>query len=295
MGNVLKTNNDVRDFSNLPLTISSYTLGTEVSFEDRVRIAKEAGFGGIGLRAENYVDAKNAGVSDEEMLSILEKYNMKVSEVEYITAWGTKEDRNDAQQEKEQTVYHMARLFGVKHINCGLIEKLPEEEIVVALQELCDRAEDLIIGLEFMPYSGVPDLASAWRIVKASNRENAQLICDTWHWARANQKPEYLTEVPAEKIVSIQICDVLDRPYIKLRDESLHDRVAPGLGFGNTVDFVSMLKKHGVCPKAIGVEVISDRYVGQGLDFAAKTVYESTVKVLEKAWPELIKKTEKAL
>lgn len=43
---------------NIPITISSYTLGTEVSFRDRVRIAKEAGFDGIGLRAENYIDAK---------------------------------------------------------------------------------------------------------------------------------------------------------------------------------------------------------------------------------------------
>lgn len=288
MGNLNNINNN--EIKKLPLTISSYTLGSEVSFEDRVRIAKEAGFGGIGLRAENYVDAKNAGITDKDMLAILEKYKMRVSEVEYITSWGTKEDRNAAQQEKEQTIYHMAHLFGVKHINCGLLEKLPEEDVVVALKELCNRAGDLIIGLEFMPYSGVPDLASAWRIVKASNRDNAQLIFDTWHWARANQSPEFITEVPAEKIVSIQICDVLDRPYVKLRDESLHDRIAPGLGFGNTVDFVRMLKEHGVSPRAIGVEVISDRYVGQGLEFAAETVYNSTVSVLEKAWPELINK-----
>ncbi|HFL3602632.1 TPA: hypothetical protein ACG3P5_001572 [Clostridioides difficile] len=73
---------------NIPITISSYTLGTEVSFRDRVRIAKEAGFDGIGLRAENYIDAKNAGVTDEEMIAILNEYDMKVTEVEYITSMG---------------------------------------------------------------------------------------------------------------------------------------------------------------------------------------------------------------
>jgi hypothetical protein len=36
-----------------PLVVSSYTLGTEVSFGDRVRAAATAGFDGIGLRAEN--------------------------------------------------------------------------------------------------------------------------------------------------------------------------------------------------------------------------------------------------
>lgn len=117
------SNEDVKK-QNPPITISSYTLGTEVSFRDRAREASEAGFDGIGLRAENYVDAKKEGLTDKDMLYILDEYNIKVTEVEYITQWGTEKDRTCAQQEKEQTIYHMAHLFNVKHINCGLMEKL---------------------------------------------------------------------------------------------------------------------------------------------------------------------------
>lgn len=51
------------------------------------------------------------------------------------------------------------------------MEKLSDEHIAAALGELCDRAGDIMIGLEFMPYSGVPDLASAWRAVKACSRK----------------------------------------------------------------------------------------------------------------------------
>ena len=36
-----------------PITISSWTLGDQCKFEDRVKAAKEAGFEAIGLRAEN--------------------------------------------------------------------------------------------------------------------------------------------------------------------------------------------------------------------------------------------------
>ena len=271
-----------------PITISSYTLGTEVSFRDRVRIASEAGFNGIGLRAENYNDAKKAGITDEEMLAILEAYKMQVTEVEYITQWGCEEDRTPEQQEKEQTIFHMAHLFGVRHINCGLLEQLPKKQIVKALHELCDRAGDLIIGLEFMPYSGVPDLATAWWIVRETNRDQAQLICDTWHWARANQTVEDLLEIPADKIVSIQVCDVLDTPYIKLRDESLADRVPPGKGYGDTAGFIRALKEHGVLPRVIGVEVISNRLVGQGLEYAAHTLMSATKEVLGESWPEIL-------
>ncbi|UUC41409.1 sugar phosphate isomerase/epimerase [Clostridioides difficile] len=272
---------------NIPITISSYTLGTEVSFRDRVRIAKEAGFDGIGLRAENYIDAKNAGVTDEEMIAILNEYDMKVTEVEYITQWGTEEDRTEAQREKEKNVYHMAHLFNVKHINCGLLEMIPEEQIITALGELCDRAGELIIGLEFMPYSGVPDLATAWRVVKGCNRENAMLILDTWHWARAKQTADDLAPIPADKIVSIQVCDVLENPYEKLRDESLHDRLAPGEGFGNTEEFVKIIKEHSILPRVIGAEVISDSLISKGLSTAAETVFNATKKVLDKTWSEV--------
>ncbi len=102
----------------------------------------------------------------------------------------------------------MARLFGVGHINCGLMEKYPAEVHIQAFKELCTRAKELVIGLEFMPYSGVPDLASAWNIVKEADCETGMLILDTWHWARANMTAADLEGVPAEKVVSIQICDV---------------------------------------------------------------------------------------
>ncbi|MCB2355710.1 sugar phosphate isomerase/epimerase family protein [Clostridium estertheticum] len=274
-----------------PITISSFTLGTEVSFRDRVRCAAKAGFEGIGLRAENYIDAKNAGVTDDEMFLILDEYNMKVTEVEYITMWARAEDRTTEQQEKEKVIYHMARLFNVKHINCGLMEKLPENEIAVALSELCDRAGEIIIGLEFMPYSGVPDLATAWNIVKACNRSNAMLILDTWHWVRANQTYDMIKYVPADKIVSVQICDVQKTalPLEILRNESMHDRLFPGEGFGDTVGFIKMIKDYGVNPRVIGVETISDSKVATGIEAAANGAFASAKKVLDAVWPEISK------
>ena len=244
---------------NVPLTISSYTLGTEINFEDRVKIAKEAGYDGIGLRAETYMLAVKQGYSDERMLEILAEHNMKVTEVEYITLWADPNKTIETpetllQQFKEQTIYHMARLFGVGHINCGLMEKYPAEVHIQAFKELCTRAKELVIGLEFMPYSGVPDLASAWNIVKEADCDNGMLILDTWHWARANMTAADLEGVPAEKVVSIQICDVLERRYPDtiLRDESMHYRLCPGTGWGDTEGFLRALKAHGIKPRVVG-------------------------------------------
>lgn len=279
----------------VPMTISSYTLGVDISFEERVKVSKAAGFDGIGIRAETYMLAIKQGYTDESMLKILEENDMKVTEVEYITLWADPNKTVETpetllQQFKEQTIYHMARLFGVGHINCGLMEDYPLEVQVQAFKELCARAKELVIGLEFMPYSGVPNITRAWDIVREANCANGMLILDTWHWARAETFAEDLKQVPADKVVSIQICDVLERRYPEpiLRDESMHDRLCPGTGWGDTVGFLKAIKEHGVKPRVVGTEVISDNNLSKGYVAAAQMNYDTSLKVIKEAWPELL-------
>jgi sugar phosphate isomerase/epimerase len=265
----------------LPLVVSSYTLGTEVPFRDRVEAAAAAGFDGIGLRAENFWDAASAGLDGVAMSEIARDAGVQILEVEYITAWGTAADRDDAQRRKEETVFTMARAFGVGHLNTGIIEKLPIETIVEAFAELCDRAgDDLTIALEFMPYSGVPDLATAWRVLQEANRRNSALIVDVWHWARAGMMAADLDSVPADRIVSVQLCDVLRTPMEPMRTESLGYRLPPGEGYGDAVGLVRALQASGVRPQLVAVEVISDELVARGVGHAANTVATAARKVL---------------
>lgn len=271
-----------------PITVSSWTLGDQCTFEDRVAAAKKAGYEGIGLRAETYVDALAEGLHDEDILAILKKYDIAVTEVEYITLWA-EDERSYEQKYKEQICFHMCDLFGVGHINIGLMETYSVEHTAKKLAELCARAGNRIIGLEPMPYSGVPNLEKAWAVVKGSGADNAYLILDTWHWVRANQPFDLLTEEQAKKVISIQVNDAYERPYADsiLRDESMHDRLAPGTGAKDTAGFVKMIKDAGVDPKVIGVEVISDEILGRGIEEAAKYTFDNTQKVLKEAWPEM--------
>ena len=72
----------------------------------------------------------------------------------------------------------------------------------------------------------------------------------------------------------------------------MHDRVAPGLGYGDTVGFCKMLREKGIKPNAVGVEVICDEYVEKGVNFAAKYTYDNAIKVLKEAWPEIVEELE---
>ena len=278
---------------NHPITISSWTLGDQCTFEERVAAAKAAGFEGIGLRAETYVDALNEGLFDQDLLAILDKYGMRVTEVEYIVQWA-EEHRSYEQKYKEQICFHMCELFGVDSINCGLMENYSVEYTAQKLRELCRRAGKYTIGVEPMPYSGLPDVKKAWAVVQAAGCDNAKLLLDSWHYIRANQPVDLavLEGIPAEKIVSVQINDVQAHPYAKsiLRDESMHDRMLPGTGCGNTAGFVKLIRDKGVRPAVVGVEVISDEILSRGVAQAAKDNYEAARAVLEETWPEVLEK-----
>ena len=264
-----------------PLVISSYTLGTEVPFRSRVAAAAAAGFDGIGLRAENYWDAREAGLDAATMSEIAAGAGVPVREVEYLTGWGTADDRTADQRRKERTVVEMAHAFGVRHLNAGLLEHLPVERITEAFAELCDRVgPGLTVALEFMPYSGVPDLATAGRVVRDAGRANGALIVDVWHWARAGMTAADLTSVPAGSIVAVQLCDVLAEPMTPLRAESLGHRLPPGQGYGDAAGMVRALHDHGVRPAVVTAEVISDALVAGGIEKAARTAHRASVDVL---------------
>ena len=273
-----------------PITISSWTLGDQCSFEERVSAAKAAGFEGIGLRAETYVDALNEGLFDSDILAILDKYDMRVTEVEYIVQWA-EEKRSYEEKYKEQLCFHMCELFGVNHINCGLMENYSVEWTAQKLKELCRRAGKYTIGVEPMPYSGLPGVRKAWEVVKLSGCDNAKLILDSWHWIRAGQSydPELMADIPADKIVAIQLNDVQARAYAAaiLRDESMHDRALPGKGYGNSAGFVEMIKAKGVSPAVVGVEVINDAILATGVPEAAKANFSAVSELLSKTWPEM--------
>ena len=267
-----------------PLVVSSYTLGTDVDYQGRVRAAAAAGFEGIGLRAENYWAATEAGLTAADMSEIATQAGVPVREVEYLTNWGQATDRDAAQQRKEQAVFEMARSFGVSHLNAGLLEMLPSDLIVESFAGLCDRAgPDLTVALEFMPYSGIPNLSAAWHILESAGRGNSGLIIDAWHWARADMTPADLVYVPADRVISVQLCDVRAEPMSPMRAESLGHRLPPGRGSGDTVGLVRTLVRHGIQPRVVTVEVISDALVAAGVDNAANVVASAARAVLTDA------------
>ena len=83
------------------------------------------------------------------------------------------------------------RIFGIT---------LPAFEIVANhFAALCDRAarHGLLVAFEFLPWSDVPDVAAAWRLIRLADRKNGGLLIDTWHYFRGAADPVEVRSVPA--------------------------------------------------------------------------------------------------
>ena len=63
---------------------------------------------------------------------------------------------------------------------------------------MCDRAREhgLLVTLEYLPWSGIPDATTALAIVERSGRANATLMFDTWHTFRGPTDEAQLREDP---------------------------------------------------------------------------------------------------
>lgn len=151
---------------------------------------------------------------------------------------------------------------------------------VAALAErfaaVCDRAAGFgaDVHLEFIPFTFIPDLATAWDIVRAADRPNGGLVFDTWHFFRGTADYDTLATVPGERIFQVQLDDALAVPEGTLREDTQR-RLLPGDG---ELDLSSALRALDAIGGLtwVGPEVISP-------ELAARPVRESAALALDKS------------
>jgi sugar phosphate isomerase/epimerase len=85
----------------------------------------------------------------------------------------------------------------------------PVTQLTDAVGSFAGLAEAAGVGLaiEFVPGTGIPDLATATAIVTAVGTGRAGIMFDTWHFYRSGGTLEDLAAVPAEHIVAINLSD----------------------------------------------------------------------------------------
>ena len=105
-------------------------------------------------------------------------------------------------------------------------------EAAAAFAGLCDRAAEhgLLVHLEFLPWSRIPDLATAWQVVREAGRPNGGLMIDAWHYFRSGPDGALLRSIPGGSILGIQLCDAPAVAEANPLHATLHERLLPGEG-----------------------------------------------------------------
>jgi sugar phosphate isomerase/epimerase len=123
----------------------------------------------------------------------------------------------------------------------------------------------LLVCVEFIPKTSIPDITTAQRLVEASGARNARVLLDTWHHARGGGTLDDVRALPAGSIGAVQLSDRVapeDRPAGSV----FAGRRLPGDGSLPLVDIVAAALSNS--PElTIDVEV-------SNTDFAAMTTDE---------------------
>jgi sugar phosphate isomerase/epimerase len=233
-----------RQWTGDDLVLSHFTLERHHDVADRVRAAATAGYDGIGLFVGDYARLRKTdriGELDE----LLAEHRMPLTDIEVLQGWGTVGLDDERYAATEALAWEMADRFGCRYVQA--IGPVPDDpaEAGARFAELCDRAADhgLVVGLEFLPVTNVPDIDSARAVVEAAGRPNGGLCVDIWHHTRGSSDVEQLRRLPGELVAGVQMSDGPLRPTMP--DDYIADclryRVPPGEGEMDAVGFVGEL------------------------------------------------------
>jgi len=256
---------------------------------ERVAAAAHAGFEGIGLTYSDYQVLSDRGYSDDDMFSILESYEMRVVELEFLSGWSSDDPAlRDAARKAETRLYETADAVGGLNLNVGCAEPAgqlpPIEAVAERFAAICDRARahGLRVALEFMPWTGIPDVEAAWRVVELAGRPNGGILLDAWHYFRGAADPGQLRAVPPDRVFGVQVSDGAASLVGTLVEDTRRRRRLPGQGDFDLPGLLRLLDELGVdAPRA--VEVMAEDLAAMHVEEAAARAFEAASAVLEKA------------
>ncbi len=235
---------------------------------DRLVPARDTGFAGLTLTPGDIWTLEKEGVLVAEIRERIEDHGLAIKEVDCIAAWlpsqRTQTDGSPLASllrslTPERVIEKAARIGAPSVTIVEMQGASPSrDEAAEAFAAVCDIAGEhgLNVDLEFLPFGGIPDLASAWAIVEAADRPNGGLTLDSWHFFRSGSSFELLRALPGQRIHTVQINDAHALPADDLMHETMNARLLPGAGSFDLVRLIQTLDTNG-CEAPVSVEVFS--------------------------------------
>jgi sugar phosphate isomerase/epimerase len=148
-------------------------------------------------------------------------------------------------------------------------------------------ARGMTTTTEFAPGLTVCDLSRALKAVRHVNRPNFKLLIDTMHLVRSGSHPADVAALDATLIDYVQLCDAPRTPrFASYFEESMYERVAPGMGGLGLKDIVAALPSDRVF--SLEVPLRTDAEAGIGPRVRLGKCVDSARKLLAEAGHSIV-------
>jgi sugar phosphate isomerase/epimerase len=190
-----------------------------------IGLASRHGFSAISGRPFMYAKARDEGLSDADLQKRLADAGVCVRMIDALLHSLPGELAYEAMHPSLQAILppdvaggpdeaaclQAAVGLGAPLVNATAVLGGPVsvDEMAAGVAALCRRAGErgLNVALEFVPYTGLPDLAFAQAAIEASGAKNCGVLLDTFHFDRTGGSAEEVRRLPPGAIAAIQLSD----------------------------------------------------------------------------------------
>jgi sugar phosphate isomerase/epimerase len=253
-------------------------------FEVRVAAAADAGYKAIGLFESDYSAMIAAGADDDELREILDRHGLVVAEIEFFFDWAHDDELASRSSAIRESLIHMAEAFRPHHISLGEVRgphELPPLDVVAErFGRVSDRVAPYGVDalLEFLPWSGIPDVATSAAVVERAGRDNGGIYLDVWHYFRGSSSLDQLAAIDPHRVRAISLSDAA-APRGDPVEDTTRRRLLPGHGEFDIVGLLIALREMGI-EASTGVEILSEQQAAMGPTEAARASFDAAVQVL---------------
>jgi sugar phosphate isomerase/epimerase len=263
------------------LGLGCWTIG-DVTFAALVDAAERYGFRAITVSPYLFARALDAGWTEKSMRQRLDAAVVRVNMIDALTDVFPGLPRGSELDPALQAALgpavidapgravglRAAHALGARSVNVThyLGVPTPFDQLLEALARVSREAAELglLVCVEFIPKTSIPDLVTAARLVDACGEPNATVLLDTWHHARSGGTVDDVRAVPPGRIGAIQLSDRIP-PEDRSGDGSFAGRWLPGDGTLPLVEIVAAALTNRP-DLTIDLEVINTELGGLPLD-----------------------------
>ncbi len=248
---------------------------------EMVRVAARIGYRAVGLRLIAVTDdSPGYPIMDDatmmrETRAALADTGLRLSDIEFVKI------TPDIDVAALESFIAAGASLGARHVITGPYDhdhaRLSDN--LAAIAGLAGRY-GLSALLEFFPWTTVPDLKTAGKVVGAASCPNVGILVDTLHFDRSGSSPSQIDSIPPHWLPMIHLCDApAEKPATTegLLHTARAERLPPGEG---AIDIAPVLK---AMPRdtQIALEVPMQQTTrSEDPEAVARLVYDAAIKFL---------------